>query len=186
MSTETENNGHPSAEHQGKSRISTEARPGPGRILVFTVAGLATLLGIGFVVAFVMRQHSEDAARQLAVNSSDTKPVVEVVRAQSTAKSYPLQLPGQTAGWYQSTIFARVDGYVGTWSADIGDRVKQGQVLATIDTPEMDQQLNAARAKAAASAARVKPGGVARSPRVVSMIRTSARTREKSADFRMV
>jgi RND family efflux transporter MFP subunit len=89
----------------------------------------------------------------VASATAEARAIVGVAAVQPTAKNYPLELPGQTAGWYQSTIFARVDGYVGSWTADIGDQVKQGQILAKIDTPEMDQQLNAARAKAASSAA---------------------------------
>jgi RND family efflux transporter MFP subunit len=148
-------NGHPDTQHSTQPRISIESNTGTGRVLAFAVAVLAILLAVGFTVAYLVRHHNEDSAETLAKSNSDAKPVVDVVAVEPTAKNYPLQLPGQTAGWYQSTIFARVDGYVGTWSADIGDRVKQGQVLATIDTPEMDQQLNAAKAKAAASAAQV-------------------------------
>ncbi|MEI9984677.1 MAG: hypothetical protein WDN69_16620 [Aliidongia sp.] len=42
-------------------------------------------------------------------------------------------MPGQTAPWYGTTIYARVDGYVGKWVSDIGDHVEAGQVLATIE-----------------------------------------------------
>ena len=64
---------------------------------------------------------------------------------------FPLTLPGETAAWYESTIYARVDGYVGQWNVDIGDHVKKGQVLATIETPDLDAQLAAAQAKLKAS-----------------------------------
>jgi RND family efflux transporter MFP subunit len=148
-------NGHPMVEHRPQGRISTESSAGTGRLLAILVVVLAVVLGVGFALAYVVRERHEHAAEQLALTTTDAKPDVEVVTVQPTAHSYPLQLPGQTAGWYQSTIFARVDGYVGSWSADIGDQVKQGQVLAIIDTPDLDQQLNAARAKAAASAAQV-------------------------------
>jgi RND family efflux transporter MFP subunit len=66
-----------------------------------------------------------------------------------------LTLPGETAAWYQSTIYARVDGYVATWNVDIGDHVKKGQVLATIETPDLDAKLVAAQAKVKASKALV-------------------------------
>src|SRR5208282_257576 len=58
-----------------------------------------------------------------------------------------LTLPGQTAPWYGTTIYARVDGYVAKWLVDIGDHVEAGQVLAEIETPELDAQLDVARAK---------------------------------------
>jgi RND family efflux transporter MFP subunit len=161
MSIETEesasqSNGHPAGEHHEQSRISTESDPGTGRMLAIAVVVLAVLLIVGFAIAFVVRRHSEAAAKHLALETEDAKPVVDVVMVQPTAKSYPLELPGQTAGWYQSTIYARVDGFVGSWTGDIGDRVKQRQVLATIETPDLDQQLNGARARAAASGAQVQ------------------------------
>jgi multidrug efflux pump subunit AcrA (membrane-fusion protein) len=65
-------------------------------------------------------------------------------------------LPGETRGGYSSTIYARVDGYVAHWIPDIGDRAKKDQVLATIDTPELDAQLEAAQAQLKATEAEVK------------------------------
>ena len=59
--------------------------------------------------------------------------------------------PGETAAWYETTIYARVNGYVAKWLVDIGDHVKKGQVLATIETPELDAELQAARAQLKAS-----------------------------------
>ena len=139
----------------GQARVPTDAAPQTGRILMFVVAGLAVVLAVGFGVAFAARHRTEATAERAAGDARDARDVVDVVAVRSAGGQYPLSLPGQTAGWYESTIYARVDGYVGTWSADIGDRVRQGQVLATIDTPELDQQLNAAKAKADASDAQV-------------------------------
>ncbi len=66
-----------------------------------------------------------------------------------------LVLPGETAAWYETTIYARVNGYVAKWMVDIGDHVKKGQVLAVIETPELDAELEAARAQLKASEAQV-------------------------------
>jgi len=151
--SDSQQHGHEVSEAHGQARVSTASAPGTGRSLAFGAGGLAVVLLLGFIIAFAVRQHHENVAKRAALATADARPVVDVAAVQPTAKSYPLELPGQTAGWYESTIFARVDGYVGSWTADIGDRVKQGQVLAKIDTPEIDQQLNAARAKAASSAA---------------------------------
>jgi RND family efflux transporter MFP subunit len=68
----------------------------------------------------------------------------------------PLTLPGATAAWYETTIYARVNGYVAKWYVDIGDRVHQGQVLALIETPELDADLTAARAELSAAQAQEK------------------------------
>ena len=66
-----------------------------------------------------------------------------------------LVLPGYTAAWHASTIYARVNGYVGNWYDDIGDHVHAGQVLAVIETPDLDAQLAAARAQLQAGQAQV-------------------------------
>ena len=154
LKSDSQDHGSDVTEAHGRPpQVSTTSAPGTGRRLAFVAGGLAAILLLGFIIAFAVRQHHENVAKQVAMASADARLVVDVATVQPTAKSYPLELPGQTAGWYQSTIFARVDGYVGSWTSDIGDRVKQGQVLAKIDTPELDQQLNAARAKAAFSAA---------------------------------
>ena len=85
-----------------------------------------------------------------------TAPAVDVVQVSGKSGAGSLSLPGETAAWYESTIYARVDGYVAKWYVDIGDHVKSGQVLALIDTPDLDAQLAAARAKLQVSQAQVK------------------------------
>ena len=61
--------------------------------------------------------------------------------AQPVGAVQRLSLPGQTAAWHSSTIYARVNGYVGKWFVDIGDHVHKGQVMALIETPDLDAQL---------------------------------------------
>jgi RND family efflux transporter MFP subunit len=136
-------------------RVSTDAEKGTGRTLAIAAACVCAVLVIGFAIAFFIRLHVDEKAKLTSDTASRMTPEVVVVNVQSSGTTYPLVLPGQTAGWYQSPLYARVDGYVASWKSDIGDRVKQGEVLATIDTPDLDQQLNAARAKAAASQAQV-------------------------------
>jgi RND family efflux transporter MFP subunit len=83
-------------------------------------------------------------------------PAVDVVEVSGPATDSSLALPGDTAAWYQSTIYARVSGYVGKWYANIGDHVSAGQLLASIDTPELDAELAAAKAKLRVAQAQVK------------------------------
>ena len=78
-----------------------------------------------------------------------------VVIAKAATVGQHLLLPGETAAWYETTIYARVNGYVASWQVDIGDRVKTGQVLATIDTPELDAEFAASQAQLKASQAQV-------------------------------
>jgi RND family efflux transporter MFP subunit len=114
------------------------------RLTVWALA-LAAALAIGF---FIVQRHKADEAAALSANSvsqADAAPSVDVVNVTYAPSSESVGYPGDTRGWYQSTIYARVDGYVGKWFVDIGDRVRQGQVLATIETPDLDAQLQAAQ-----------------------------------------
>jgi RND family efflux transporter MFP subunit len=87
--------------------------------------------------------------------ATSAAPLVDVITAKAVGAKQQLVLPGYTAAWHASTIFARVDGFVGKWFVDIGDRVHAGQVLALIETPDLDAELAAARAQLKASQATV-------------------------------
>jgi RND family efflux transporter MFP subunit len=73
-------------------------------------------------------------------------PTVSTVKAVSSSAAEQLVLPGSVQAYNEAMIFARTNGYVRGWYTDIGTRVKKGQLLADIDTPEVDQQLRQARA----------------------------------------
>jgi RND family efflux transporter MFP subunit len=79
-----------------------------------------------------------------------------VVIAKAATVGQDLVLPGETAAWYETTLYARVNGYVASWQVDIGDQVKKGQVLATIETPELNAELAAAKAQLQSSQAQVE------------------------------
>jgi RND family efflux transporter MFP subunit len=125
-----------------------------GRILRVAVV---TALGLGLGFFFVHRQRTEAEARLADATSHDVaeKPRVDVVTVSPSPPTQALALPGETAAWDETTIYARVNGYVAKWFVDIGDHVTIGQTLATIDTPELDAELLAAKAKLNASVAQV-------------------------------
>ena len=129
---------------------------GTGRRLKILAGGLLVVLLAGFLIVHTMRSARERRLATEAAALSSAPPAVEVVTAQSAPAGRPLVLPGETAAWYESVIYARVNGYVGSWSADIGDHVKRGQLLATIETPELDAELAAAKAKLRSAEAQVK------------------------------
>jgi RND family efflux transporter MFP subunit len=81
---------------------------------------------------------------QVAMNSAI--PSVNVVYPKADAEVEEMELPGNTEAFTDTPIYARTNGYVKRWYVDIGTRVKQGQLLAVIETPELDQQLRQARA----------------------------------------
>ena len=127
-----------------------------GRGLQRAAIAFAVVLLCAFLIMYFFKMHHEHTlARQTRLDTA-TAPAVDVVQVSGKSGAGSLSLPGETAAWYESTIYARVDGYVAKWYVDIGDHVKTGQVLALIDTPDLDAQLAASRAKLQVSQAQVK------------------------------
>lgn len=83
-------------------------------------------------------------------------PAVTVEKPQPGATSEEIVLPGNMFAWVDSPIYARTDGYLEKWNFDIGAHVKKGQLLATIASPEVDQQLAQAKAELATAMANSK------------------------------
>jgi RND family efflux transporter MFP subunit len=121
---------------------------------------LAIVVALAFLAAFGVAEASKLAAsHSLAQGTAALAAapvVVEAVPVVPAAGDPSLTLPGETHAWYESTIYARVTGYVKKWNVDIGDHVSKGQVLTEIETPELDAQLVAAQAKLNAARADVE------------------------------
>jgi RND family efflux transporter MFP subunit len=90
------------------------------------------------------RVQAKTELREVAVNSAI--PFVNIVYPKGGAKAEEIELPGNTQAFTDTPIYARTNGYVKQWYVDIGASVKQGDLLAEIETPELDQQLQQARA----------------------------------------
>jgi len=135
--------------------VSSEFSADTGRRLKRAASIAALLFILGFLVVWLLRYVDERAVARAGEAAYAEPPAVDVVRVMPAALGQDLVLPGQTAAWFESTIYARVSGYVAKWMVDIGDHVKHGQVLATIETPELDAELAAARAQLKASQAQV-------------------------------
>jgi RND family efflux transporter MFP subunit len=132
-----------------KSDLGTGARV--KRIATIIVVALA----LAFVVVRGVRFYSDWSLAKATERALAEPQLVDLVDAKPVQAALPLTLPGQTEAWYTATIYGRVNGYVGKWLVDIGDQVHKGQLLATIETPELDAQLAAARAQLQASEAQV-------------------------------
>ena len=107
---------------------------------------LAALAAVAFFPAASARL---DAADTESRASSDGRPTVNVVIARRSSESTPLLLPANIQAFQDTPLFARATGYLSQWTVDIGDKVKAGQTLAVIDVPDLDQQLNQAKANLA-------------------------------------
>jgi RND family efflux transporter MFP subunit len=137
---------------------TAEAKPvelGTGARIVRITAVIVIALGVGFF--FVHRAKNAAEARLADATSNETMeaPAVNVFTVTPSPGTQSLKLPGETAAWNETAIYARVNGYVAKWFADIGDNVIAGQTLALIETPELDAELLAAKAKLNASIAQV-------------------------------
>lgn len=104
-------------------------------LLVLIVAGAITLVGHA--------SHEHALARE---TERESIPAVAVVHPLAEKPDEELVLPGSLLAWEESPIYARTNGYLLRWYKDIGSHVKEGELLATIDTPEVDQELNQTRA----------------------------------------
>jgi RND family efflux transporter MFP subunit len=142
------------AVHDSKA-VSTSFEPDTGRRLKKGVVLLVVILAVAFVAVRVDRYFKDRGVSNETKQAASAPHAVEVIEAKAVGTVQRFSLPGQTAAWHATTIFARVNGFVGKWYADIGDSVHQGQVLARIETPDLDAQLAAARAQLKAADAQV-------------------------------
>jgi RND family efflux transporter MFP subunit len=123
------------------------------------VAGIAAaVIAIGVVAAGIVVRHHDAGEAQ---DWSDARAIrtVHLIPVKQVAGDAALTLPGTMAAWNAARLYARVGGYLKSWSKDLGDAVATGAPLGVIDTPELDQQILQARAalvraKASASLAR--------------------------------
>ena len=109
-----------------------------GTILAFCVA-YAVFEGIE------SRVEAKTELHKVAINSA--VPSVNVVLPKDGAEAEEIELPGNTEAFTDTPIYARTSGYIKHWYVDIGAQVKQGQLLAVVETPELDQQLQQAEAQ---------------------------------------
>ncbi len=112
------------------------------RIAVVGAAVLLAALVVGFVPRLSRRDRAASDTNQLAV------PTVSVVSPTTGAPPDGLMLPAEVRPWQEASIFSRVNGYLKSWLVDIGAHVEQHQLLAEVDTPDLDHQLEQARSQA--------------------------------------
>jgi membrane fusion protein, multidrug efflux system len=106
------------------------------------VAGTVAVL----VVVTGIRAREDSSARLREWTDNQAVPTVAVILPDARVLSASIDLPGRLEAYSRAPIFARVSGYLKSWSADIGAKVKAGQVIAEIEAPDLDQQLLQARA----------------------------------------
>ena len=124
--------------------------PSPIRLWLLGTTALVIAGGVA-VTGFVGRARSEQTLVQVSADAAI--PTVALAERIQGDDVQSLALPGTIQPYYKASIFARVPGYLKSWQQDIGAHVTAGQVLASIDTPDLDQQLDQAKADLATAQA---------------------------------
>ncbi len=129
---------------KGEIDPSNERRaPRPGTIVLAVIA----CAGFAIFIYSGIRSRTE-AEQRLAQNvRSSLVPLVTVIHPKGGAAAQEIELPGNTQAFTEAPIYARTSGYLKQWYLDIGAHAKRGQLLAEIETPELDQQLQQAESE---------------------------------------
>jgi RND family efflux transporter MFP subunit len=143
------NEGGPRSQEIGSpqkiSRVRKVARPS------FIAAGVIVVLAGVIFAGVIPRLKARSQVRQETMEIA--VPTVTVIRPQHAAPAQEIQLPGNIQPFTNAPIYARTNGYLKRWYFDIGAHVKAGQLLVEIESPEVDQQLQQARADLATAKA---------------------------------
>lgn len=125
--------------------MPTDQRPPVSRRKL-GIFGLVALIGAGLIVGTGIRAREDSSTKLREWTDAQAIPSVAVALPNAKALSPTIDLPGRLEAYSRAPILARVNGYLKGWSADIGTKVKAGQVIAEIEAPDLDQQLLQARA----------------------------------------
>lgn len=152
-------NPNPSAQPPARAAARRSARPArpprersTGRIPVLVIV-LIALVTLGGVAALAIMPRLEAKSALEKESATLNTPTVAVIRPKLGSEAQEITLPGNMEAFIDTPIYARTNGYLKRWTADIGARVKAGELLAEIDTPEVDDQLRQARADVATASA---------------------------------
>jgi RND family efflux transporter MFP subunit len=123
--------------------------------IIALLLGLVVLLAIAFLAGYLPLQRREAALRAEVAAQEKDLPRVTAMYVKRESDPAEIRLPGTMQAVTEAPILARTDGYLARRLVDIGDRVRAGQVLAEIDAPEVDQQVQAAEATVAQAQAAI-------------------------------
>jgi RND family efflux transporter MFP subunit len=140
------------ATEQHANQPAGSPRGGRGKMILMWVVPFVVFAALAIYSLAKKKNTNRVLAEQ---TTASAVPVVAVIHATPLNADSGLVLPGALQAFVESPIYARTNGYLKKWYKDIGSNVKQGELLAEIDTPEIDQQLSQARADLGTSEANV-------------------------------
>jgi membrane fusion protein (multidrug efflux system) len=123
---------------------ATPPKPRTGRVLLVICVLAIGAAGLAF---FGITDRAKSRQEVADWTSAQTVPTIRIVRPEHGAAEQELVLPGNVAAFNTGSLFARASGYVTAWHKDIGAHVTKDEVLATISAPDLDQQLEQAKAQ---------------------------------------
>ncbi len=124
-------------------------KPKKRRSWALRIVGLVALAAAATVAWVGIASRHESDAKLATWTDNQAVPSVAVIFAKRGEPEQEIVLPGDIQAWNQAPLYARVSGYLKAWYEDIGARVKTGDLLGTIEAPDLDQQLDQARARLA-------------------------------------
>ena len=125
------------------TQVDTQPQPRKSRLFLFLFFAVMVLVVLG---AFTLLQRRSQYQALAKETQTLAVPTVAIIHPTTEASEEGLVLPGSMQAYVESPIYARTNGYLKKWYRDIGSRVRKGELLADIDTPEVDQQLLQAKA----------------------------------------
>src|SRR5579862_5580154 len=176
MSQESNSNPQSAKSHE----TAPEQDPISPRKAVVVVIVILLIFGVFAVAGILRRIHAESALSQRT--NDNAPPTVTVAPAKAGAPVDNLVLPGNVTAYTDSPIYARTDGYLAKWYFDIGTKVKKGDLLAVIDTPELDKQV--AQAEAELTTAETNAGNAkVQADRYAGLVKSDAVSQQDTDTF---
>jgi RND family efflux transporter MFP subunit len=126
------------------TEVGQKKRKGTLWLKLFALLGVVSLIGLAVLGIMARARVTEDLQKQAdQVNAART---VSVIKPGEAPAILSLDLPGQAQAYMQASVYAQTTGYLKKWNFEMGSQVKEGDILAEIDTPQVDEQLNQAQA----------------------------------------
>lgn len=140
------NDQHVGGEHGEREEIPHDLPRFANRQLFITLGIIVLVFFVAFLARWIPDRIHESHLREDAKEAADAPPIVDVTHPQPLPGDQELVLFGNVSPLQQTSIYARVDGYLSHWTHDINSHVQVGELLAEISAPDTDAQLNEARA----------------------------------------
>src|SRR2546426_4606289 len=172
----TEENRKPETQFEDRARDESHGA-GIGLATYVVLIAVAVIFVIVISLGFISRKKAEADLTQATATAAVAN--VNVGYPKTDDPTDEIILPGNTQAFTDAPIFARTNGYVKSWHADIGTRVKKGQLLAEIETPEVDQQLQQARADLQTAQANLRQAEIT-ADRWQALVKTDAVSKQET------